>query len=75
MYKSRKYQFTDAELIAEQMRRDMVADPVVFARRLGFQPDPWQKRLLRSKSKRTLLNCSRQVGKSTITSILWSCVD
>src|SRR5690242_19899699 len=46
-------------------------DPVAFAiERLGFTPDPWQAKLLRSPSKRHLLNCSRQAGKSTTTSIL-----
>lgn len=33
-------------------------------------PDPWQAEVLRSDSKRMLLNCSRQAGKSTITSAL-----
>lgn len=31
----------------------------------GIIPDPWQARLLRSKADRILLNCSRQIGKST----------
>ena len=44
-------------------------DPVEFARTLGVEPDPWQTRLLRSKSRRVLLNCSRQAGKSTTTAI------
>ena len=29
-------------------------------------PDPWQKRLLRSNSPRSLLLCARQAGKSTV---------
>ena len=41
-----------------------------FARTLGIVPDPWQAELLRSDSPRTLLNCSRQSGKSTMASIL-----
>jgi hypothetical protein len=46
-------------------------DPVVFAEeRLGFTPDPWQARVMRSPAKRVLLNCSRQSGKSTTTAIL-----
>ena len=57
------------ELMAEQERRAMALDPVVFARRLGFKPDPWQVRLLRSKTQFRLLNCSRQIGKSETTSI------
>src|ERR1017187_5069105 len=43
-------------------------DPVVWAReKLGFEPDAAQARALRSKSKRGLLNCTRQWGKSTVT--------
>jgi hypothetical protein len=44
-------------------------DPVVFARNLGVDPDPWQARVLRSPSKRLILNCSRQAGKSTTTAL------
>ena len=32
---------------------------------VGLYPDPWQADVLRSKSKRMLLVCSRQSGKST----------
>ncbi len=55
-------------LIAE----DIVAalDPVALSRRIGIDPDRWQARLLRSTSRRKLLNCSRQAGKSTISSVL-----
>ena len=35
--------------------------------RLGFLPDRTQKRVLGTASKRVLLNCTRQWGKSTIT--------
>ena len=43
-------------------------DPAVFAeRRLGLQLDPVQAQLVRSRSRRTLLNCTRQWGKSTVT--------
>jgi len=45
-------------------------DPVLFARLLGFNPDPWQEKVLSSSSKRLMLNCSRQSGKSTTASIL-----
>ena len=46
-------------------------DPVVWAcDALELEPDPWQAEVLRSDSKRILLNCSRQSGKSTVTSIL-----
>src|SRR5664280_1060669 len=36
----------------------------------AMPPDPWQVRLLRSKAERTLLLCSRQSGKSTVTAAL-----
>jgi hypothetical protein len=46
-------------------------DPATWCRNaLGMEPDPWQAEVLRSPSKRILLNCSRQSGKSTITSAL-----
>jgi len=44
-------------------------DPVLFARQF-VDPDPWQADLLLSNEKRSILNCSRQSGKSTITAIL-----
>lgn len=48
----------------------MALDPVVMARAAGIEPDEWQCRFLRSQSGRLLLNCSRQVGKSTVTGAL-----
>jgi hypothetical protein len=40
--------------------------PDLFCKdRLGFQPDPWQTRLLRSRSRQIILCTGRQVGKST----------
>jgi hypothetical protein len=33
---------------------------------LRIEPDEWQAEVLRSKSKRAMLNCTRQWGKSTI---------
>ena len=45
-------------------------DPVAFAiERLNFEPDPWQADVLRSSAPRLALNCSRQVGKSTVAAI------
>ncbi len=44
-------------------------DPVRFAHDVGFWPDPWQEKYLRSRKKRRLMNCSRQVGKSTTASV------
>jgi hypothetical protein len=34
--------------------------------RLGFEPDPWQAQLLRSRSKQVIINAGRQIGKSTV---------
>ncbi len=45
-------------------------DPVLVAEQVGLTPDSWQARVLRSSAQRVLLLCSRQSGKSTITSIL-----
>ena len=46
-------------------------DPVAFAvERLDFEPDPWQADVLRLSHRNTLLNCSRQAGKSTTTAII-----
>ena len=35
-----------------------------------MSPDPWQVRLLRTRAERTLLLCSRQSGKSTVTAAM-----
>lgn len=45
-------------------------DPVIFATRAGIAPDAWQADVLRSPSRRMLLNCSRQSGKSTTTALI-----
>ncbi len=46
-------------------------DPVLWAKEvLGFHPDPWQASLLRTRSKKIILNCSRQSGKSTVCAAL-----
>lgn len=44
-------------------------DPVILARAAGITPYPWQKKVLRSKAKMQALRCSRQSGKSTVTSV------
>ncbi|MEJ7862364.1 MAG: terminase family protein [Pyrinomonadaceae bacterium] len=46
------------------------ADAVLMAERAGITPDGWQSDLLRSDARQMILLCSRQSGKSTITSIL-----
>jgi hypothetical protein len=46
-------------------------DAVSFAEdRLNFVADPWQRRLLRSRSPAVMLNCCRQSGKSTTAAIV-----
>lgn len=51
-------------------------DPTLFAyfhfkndKLEPFKALPWQDKFLNSKKKRNLLNCSRQIGKSTVTAI------
>jgi len=48
----------------------IACDPVRLAERAGLAPDPWQADVLHSSASRLLLNCSRQSGKSTVTSVL-----
>jgi hypothetical protein len=61
----------DLEAIdAERARRAGASDPVSFARSLGFEPDPWQARVLTWTGQRLALNCCRQSGKSSTTAIL-----
>ena len=48
----------------------LALDPVRLARSAGLDPDPWQADLLRSDARQTILNCSRQSGKSTTTAVL-----
>jgi len=48
----------------------MSLDPVRLSQAAGITPDAWQAQLLRSTSRRLLLNCSRQSGKSTTTGVL-----
>ncbi len=48
----------------------LALDRVAFARSVGVDPDDWQEDLLRSASKRAILNISRQAGKSTTAAII-----
>lgn len=54
-----------------ELANDLVAalDPVVFGKRLAFDAEPWQERLLRSVERRVLVLCARQVGKTQTTSM------
>jgi hypothetical protein len=46
------------------------SDPVLMSARAGIVPDAWQSDLLRSDARQMILLCSRQSGKSTVSSIL-----
>ena len=48
----------------------LALDPVLLAIRAGMTPDSWQASLLRSTDRQIILNCSRQAGKSTVSSLL-----
>lgn len=59
--------------LVEQQRAAMGPTPiscVEMARSMGLEPDPWQVDVLESQASRILLNCSRQSGKSTMSSLL-----
>lgn len=45
-------------------------DATAIMRAMGFTPDPWQEKLLRSTQKNILLNLHRQAGKSTVMAAL-----
>jgi hypothetical protein len=49
------------------LREDLrlALDRVAFAREAGLEPDGWQVEVLRSPSRRLMLNCARQSGKTT----------
>ena len=57
---------------AFELARDLAIglDATHLAHGMGLHPDPWQERVLRSQEERILLNCCRQSGKSTMTSLL-----
>jgi len=55
-----------------QLRNDLLhaLDPAAFAEdALGFTLDTWQRDALRSGSRRLLMNCSRQSGKTTTAAV------
>jgi hypothetical protein len=47
----------------------LALDAVRLAQRCGLEPEDWQADVLRTPSRRVLLNCARQSGKSTITAL------
>ncbi len=48
----------------------LALDPSLILRKAGKEADPWQRQLLLSHDRQTLLNCSRQSGKSTTVSAM-----
>lgn len=54
-------------MMARDLRRAL--DPVELALDCALQPDKWQAAVLRSEAKRSLLLCSRQSGKTTVTGL------
>jgi hypothetical protein len=48
----------------------LALDPSGILDAQGITPDPWQRDLLASSAPQTLLNCSRQSGKSTTVAVL-----
>lgn len=48
----------------------MALDPDRFAASVGLTLDPWQSRLMVSTSRKVLMLCSRQAGKSTTAALL-----
>jgi hypothetical protein len=45
-------------------------DPVAWVEAADWYPDPWQREALESTSRKLLLNCSRQSGKSSVTAAI-----
>ena len=45
-------------------------NPALMAERAGLVPDPWQADVLTSHEREIILLCSRQSGKSTVSSVL-----
>jgi hypothetical protein len=45
-------------------------DAVKLMRKMGLEPDPWQREVLEIRHQRLLLNCCRQAGKSTVVAAL-----
>jgi hypothetical protein len=57
------------ELIARRRAAES-SDAAMLAARVGITPDAWQADVLRSTERQVALLCSRQAGKSTVTSLL-----
>jgi hypothetical protein len=57
-------------MLAELEHLAMALDPSLLMGATGLEPDPWQRRVLRSDSRRLALLCARQMGKSSTTAAL-----
>jgi len=57
-------------LAARMLPPAAVLSPLEIASRTGITPDSWQRDVLTSDARQIILLCSRQSGKSTVTSIL-----
>jgi hypothetical protein len=66
MYLDWQHRLTNKIANTRQPPPDTVS---VFARNLGFEPDPLQAAVLDSRARRGILNCTRQWGKSTVLAI------
>lgn len=51
-------------------RNARVFTPAALMEQAGLYPDPWQRAMFESQSRRVLLLCSRQSGKSTSTAAM-----
>lgn len=49
---------------------DLLEDPARLAVRVGLELDPWQADLMRSQEPQMILLCSRQSGKTTVSSLI-----
>lgn len=56
--------------LIEQREAQEARDALLLAKRVGITPDAWQADLLRTRAQQMILLCSRQAGKSTVTSLL-----
>jgi hypothetical protein len=59
-----------AGLRARQRQGQPLPDAVSLLRQAGIEPDPWQVEVSTRAAPRTLLNCSRQAGKSEVAAAL-----
>jgi hypothetical protein len=53
----------------ERRRQAEANDPVMLACRSGLEADAWQRDVLRTEAKQTIMLVTRQGGKSTVSSI------